>query len=549
MMILGVEHDPTSLDVNPCTQVQRTAQWQPEKLALVYEGEEQDYAHFRDTAVKWAAHLREAGVQQGDRVAYLGANSSSFIYGLMASWWIGAVFMPLNFRLSSGEISQLLAMGTPHSIIVEGTFLDEAKRVYGIERHHVLAVDTDPAAPPESDIPLYWSKTSHLEDIETAAVEKPMPRTMSELALLLFTSGTTGLPKGAQITFGNLWWNQINVDTVVDSRVGDTTLASAPLFHVGALNSFAVRALARGNTVVVHRAFDPKRIFDEVEKYKIGSAFLVPAQLEGMAQHPAFDGVDLTSLRAIICAGAPVPPRLIRTYWEAKSVVVQQAWGLTETSPFATYLPPARTLEKIGSCGIPMPHTEIKLVDTETGQGIKQVGVPGELWVKGPNVAVGYWNNPDATQKAYSAGWFHSGDIGYRDEDGYYYIVDRLKDLIISGGENVYPAEVERILAEHDDVISNAVVGVPDPKWGEAVVAVLQTKDGKEISLEEIREHCAKYLARYKLPGKVVCVDEIPRNPAGKINKIQLRQDVRVMLGEDADSVHSSLVESQNKEE
>ena len=196
-----------------------------------------------------------------------------------------------------------------------------------------------------------------------------------------------------------------------------------------------------------------------------------------------------------------------------------------------------------------MPHTEIKLVDTETGQDIKQVGVPGELWVKGPNVAVGYWNNPDATQKAYSAGWFHSGDIGYRDEDGYYYIVDRLKDLIISGGENVYPAEVERVLAEHDDIISNAVVGVPDPKWGEAVVAVLQTKDGKEISLEEVRDHCASYLARYKLPTKVVCVDEIPRNPAGKINKIKLRQDVRVMLGEDADSVHSTLVESQNKEE
>lgn len=547
MLIRGVEHDANTLDVSPCFQVQRHADWQPERLAMAYEGQEINYGEFRDTVVRWAAQLKEAGVYPGDRVAYFGMNSSSFMYGMFASWWIGAVFMPVNFRLAAGEVSQLLAMGSPNSIIVEGTFLDEAKRIYGVERHHVLVVDDDEAAPPESDIPLYWSRTSQSSEYETVAVEKPTPRTMSDLALLLFTSGTTGLPKGAQITFGNLWWNQINVDTAIDSRIGDATLASAPLFHVGALNSFAVRAFGRGNSVVVHRTFDPARIFKDVAQYKIGSAFLVPAQLEAMAQHDEFADSDLSSLRVIICAGAPVPPRLIRTYWEQKDSVVQQAWGLTETSPFATYLPPARTMEKLGSCGIPMAHTEVKLMDTETGQHIKEPGVPGEMWVKGPNVAVGYWNNPEATQKAYTGGWFHSGDIGYFDEDGYFFIVDRLKDLIISGGENVYPAEVERVLAEHDDILANSVIGIPDERWGEAVVAVLQVKNGKELTLEEVRDHCANYLARYKLPTRVVHVDEIPRNPAGKINKIQLRQEVRAMFGENPETASQSVVSSQNQ--
>lgn len=525
MIITGVEHRADAIDLNPCAQLARHAGYRPDAVAIIYGDEKFTYRELEETVRKWAHFFEEAGVRQGDRVAYLGMNSKSFIFAMFGAWWVGATFMPFNFRLSAPEVSQLLLQGTPHTVVVEGPFLTQAKHIYGIERHHVLVVDDDPQAQPDSRVPLYWSQTSTLSPAPEYT-PKPRPMVGADLALLLFTSGTTGLPKGAQLTFGNLWWNSVNVDIMVDTRPGDVTLVAAPLFHVGALNSFAIKALARGNTVLIHRGFDPAKVLSDIEELQVGSTFLVPAQLEALYAHPNFASAKLDSMRATICAGAPVPPILIRRYLE-KGIVVQQAWGLTETAPFATYLPPEMTEQKLGSCGIPMPYTEIRLMDPETGEEVKEVGRTGELWVRGPNVATGYWNNPEVTQKAYTAGWFHSGDLGHRDEDGYYYIVDRLKDLIITGGENVYPAEVERVIAELEGVRGNAVVGQPDEKWGEIVIAVIQPDKGIDINLDAVRSHCERHLARYKLPKKVYLVDEIPRNSAGKIDKIAVRQFVR----------------------
>ncbi|MDO4761628.1 MAG: AMP-binding protein [Corynebacterium sp.] len=531
MIVQGVSHTADKVDINPCSQIARHAHYQPHLVALNYEGDEITYQELKDTIVRWAAHLDEAGVRQGDRVAYLGMNSRSFVFTMLASWWLGATFMPFNFRLSAPEISQLLMQGTPHTVVVEGPYLPQAKHIYGVERHHVIVIDDDPHAPVDGRVPLYWQASSALST-STDAVSKPRPMSMTDLALLLFTSGTTGLPKGVQLTFGNLWWNSINVDTMVDSRPGDVTLATAPLFHVGALNSFAIRALVRANTLLIHRHFDPGRVLEDIEKYAVGSTFMVPAQLEALYAHPNFASATLDSMRATICAGAPVPPVLIRRYMD-KGINVQQAWGLTETAPFATYLPPHMTEKKAGSCGIPMPYTEVRLVDPDTGEDVREPGVTGELWVRGPNVATGYWNNPEVTQKSYTAGWFHSGDLGHRDEDGYYYIVDRLKDLIITGGENVYPAEVERVVAELVGVRGNAVVGLPDAKWGEIVVSVIQPDPDAEITIDQLREHCERHLARYKLPKKLVLVDEITRNSAGKIDKVAIRQMVRELMDEE----------------
>lgn len=526
MMIQGIIHDANQLDVNPCFQIQRHALYSPEKIAMVYGSQKYTYGALIEEVRRWAAHFDEAGVKQGDRVGYIGMNSRSFIFAMLGAWWIGAVFMPFNFRLSGPEMAKLFLLGTPHTIVVEGSHLGKAKNVFGIERHHILVVDDDPEAEVSGTVPRYWSVTSKLQELDTAGVQKPRAMTMSDLALLLFTSGTTGLPKGAQLTFGNLWWNSINVDTMVDTRPGDYTLASAPLFHIGALNSFVVRSFFRGNTAIIHRTFDPAQVVADCVDYKVGSAFLVPAQLAEIAKVDGFVGADLSNLRAIICAGAPVPPALIRSFME-KGINIQQAWGLTETAPFATYLPAERTLSKLGSCGIPMPHTEVRVVDIENGETIKEPGVSGELCVKGPNVAVGYWNNPEITQTAYLGGWFHTGDIGYFDEDGYYYVVDRLKDMIITGGENVYPAEVERILAEDDSFARCAVVSELDDRWGEKVVAVIQRSDDSDITFERVREHCSRHLARYKLPSKIVLIDEIPRNSAGKIDRLYLRKAVR----------------------
>ena len=525
MIIECLTHVAEKVDINPCSQIARHAQYMPNMVALIYEDEPITYAELQQEVLKWVAHLDESGVRQGDRVAYLGLNSRSFIYAMLAAWWLGAAFMPLNFRLSSPEISNLFLQGTPHTVIIEGTYIEQAKHTYGIERHHVIVIDDDSHALPDGRIPLYWQATSRLDPNHQYSA-KPRPMGMKDLALLLFTSGTTGLPKGTQLTYGNLWWNSINVDTMVDTRPRDITLASAPLFHVGALNSFVIRALFRGNTVLIHRHFDPGRILKDIEEYQIGSCFLVPAQLEAMYSHPRFANAKLESLRATICAGAPVPPVLIRRYMD-KGVNIQQAWGLTETAPFATYLPAHMTQAKAGSCGIPMPHTEIKLVDPDTGEEVREIDKTGELWVRGPNVATGYWNNPEITQQVYTAGWFHSGDLGHRDADGYYYIVDRLKDLIITGGENVFPAEVERVIAELEGVRGNAVVGYPDTKWGEIVVAVIQPDEGITIDIHRLREHCERHLARYKLPKKVILVEEITRNSAGKIDKLAIRQLVR----------------------
>lgn len=533
MIVNGTNYSPESLDVNPCSFIFQHATYRPHLPAIYYEGRTMSYEEITQRVRSFAAYLDEIGVRRGDRVAYLGLNSTSFLFTMLASWWLGAVFQPLNFRLSESELSQLLLQGTPHTIVVEGPHLPLAKQVYGIERHNVVIVDTDAAAPVDGRIPLYWRTMSSAQETNPVNVAKPRPMMMADLALLLFTSGTTGLPKGVQLTFGNLFWNSFNVDTLVDSRPGDVTLVAAPMFHVGALNSFAIRALTRGNAVLVHRGFDPAKVLQEINEFQVASAFLVPAQLEVMQKHRDFADADLSSMRSTICAGAPVSAALIRRYLE-KGVNVQQAWGLTETAPFATYLPADMTSKKTGSCGFPMPFTEVKLVDTDTGEDIKEPGVAGEMWVRGPNVATGYWNNPEVTQKSYTAGWFHSGDIGHRDEDGYYYVVDRLKDLIITGGENVYPAEVERILAEMDGILSSAVVGLPDEKWGEIVVAVIQANEGEEApTLEEVRKHCEHFLARYKLPKKVMVVDEIFRNTAGKIDKIKTRQYVRELADQE----------------
>jgi fatty-acyl-CoA synthase len=301
------------------------------------------------------------------------------------------------------------------------------------------------------------------------------------------------------------------------------THAAAPLFHIGALNSFVLRSLVRGSTVVIRRSFDPKQFVDDVVTLRVNTTFAVPAMLAAVARVPGAFDFDLSSLRAVVVAGAPVPPSLIQQYADA-GVTLEQAWGLTETAPFATHLPAERTLDKLGSAGIAMPYTEVRVLDTTTGE-LTDPGVPGELVVRGPNVTPGYWENPQATADAFDDdGWFHSGDIGYLDPDGYLFIVDRLKDMVISGGENVYPAEVERALADMPGVADVAVIGTPDPEWGESVVAVVSLAEDHHITLDDVREHAATRIARYKLPRRLEIVEAVPRNASGKLDKIAIRR-------------------------
>ncbi|KAB2340215.1 acyl-CoA synthetase [Actinomadura rudentiformis] len=511
-----------NVDINPAAAVHRHALLRPDHVILRYDGGDLTYAELDDRAARLATVLAETGVGRGDRVAYLGLNSPSFLLTMLAAFRLGAIFVPVNFRLAGPELNSVLARSGAITLVCEQGHLaaaDTAREGTALER--LLLVDDDPAIPAEGDAPDGW-------DLWADLVAKASPSTalaargFDDPAILMFTSGTTGLPKGVLLTHGNIWWNSVNVDTMIDTRRGDVTHAVAPIFHVGALNSFLMRTLVRGGTIVLRRSFDPARTLADFVEHGVNSTFMVPAMFAALARVPGAFEADLGQLRSIVVAGAPVPPSLIQQYAD-HGIILQQAWGLTETAPFATHLPAELTLAKLGSAGIAMPHTEVRVVDVQTNTPL-EAGASGEIVVRGPNVTPGYWENPEATRAAFDdEGWFHSGDIGYLDEDGYLYIVDRLKDMIISGGENVYPAEVERALADLPGLIDVAVVGVPDIEWGEKVVAVVSLAPGAALTLEELRVHAEAKLARYKLPRALRIVTSVPRNASGKLDKLAIR--------------------------
>ncbi|GAA3777376.1 long-chain fatty acid--CoA ligase [Streptomyces phyllanthi] len=512
-----------AVDISPAAALYRRARV-PTPTAVVYEGREISAEELGRTAGEFAAGLSERGLRRGDRVAYLGFNSATFLETLFAAAHLGAVFVPVNFRLAADEVRHILNDCGAHTLVVEEGHRELVESILTDvpARNHVL-VDTDPACPAAPLTAPTWTPLSRLRGPHRP-VREPVALYDDDLAALMYTSGTTGRPKGVMLTHGNLWWNAVNVDSVVDTRCDDVNLAVAPLFHIGGLNALTLRTLVRGGTVVVRRAFDPARCLEDLVDHRVNSLFAVPAMFAALARVPGFAEADLGALRSAIVAGAPVPPQLIRDYAD-RGVLLQQAWGLTETAPFATYLPAGLTREKTGSAGVPMPYTGIRLMHPGTGAAIDGHDVRGEICVRGPNVTPGYWDNPDATRAAFDdTGWFHTGDIAYRDEEGFYYIVDRLKDMIISGGENVYPAEVERVLAEYPGALEAAVIGVPDPRWGETVLAVLSCEAGTAPTVEEVRAFADGYLARYKLPTRVMLIERLPRNASGKLDKAELRR-------------------------
>jgi len=527
----------TSYDVSAVRQLERLARYQGRRTAILYEGRALDYSELRDLVARLGAGLRADGVGPGDRIAYAGLNSLAFLVGYLATAWVGAAYVPLNFRLAGPELRDILLDARPDVLLAEpaqAAIIDPLLEPLDIRRLYLI--DDDPSAYADATLSSVWESYSEFVAAHDPSVPA-LSRTEEDLALVLYTSGTTGRAKGVTLTHGNLWWNWVNVDSVVDTRVGDVSLAIAPLFHIGGLNAVTLRTLTRGGTVIVRRTFDPAQALRDLVEHRVNSMFVVPAMLAAIRREPGFAEADLSELRSTIAAGAPVPPALIESY-AAKGVSLQQAWGLTETAPFSTYLEPAMTLEKLGSCGIPMPYTEVKIVDPVTLTDVDEGS--GELWVRGPNVSRGYWNNPEATADAFTPdGWFRTGDLGYRDADGYFFIVDRLKDMIISGGENIYPAEIEKILSAHALIEDVAVVGVPDEKWGEAVCAVVKLAGGT-LTLDELRDYAARSVARYKLPTRLIVRDEVRRNGAGKLDKPAIRAEVNELLREQGTSVETA---------
>ena len=491
----------------------RRAELNPERDALEFEGSVTTYADFSKRVRCMASVLKANGVCRGDRVGFLGLNQPAFLETIFATNMLGAIFVPLNFRLTAEELAFIINDAGVHSLVVDETLqpvVDGAKSALGCKNLFAVAQESDGWVNLDSAI----KSAEPLTEMVTVAKD--------DVSLIMYTSGTTGLPKGAMLTHGNIMWNNINSQLSFGGGRDDVLLTVAPLFHIGGLNVLTLQNFSMGSKLVLMRMFDPEAVLDVIQAKKVTHMFGAPAMFQFMMQHPKFSDTSFDSVVTFICGAAPPPESLLTTYSD-RGVPFCQGYGLTETSPFGTFLTPEWSISKLGSAGQAPMHTYVRIVD-DNNQPLA-AHERGEICIMGPNIMKGYWNRPEATAEAIdSEGWFHSGDVGYLDDDGFLFICDRLKDMVISGGENVYPAEVESVLFKHEAIAEVAVIGLVDEKWGEAVTAIAALHEGQELTLEGLREFAESQLAKYKLPLRLHIVEELPRNPAGKVLKFKLKE-------------------------
>ncbi|GLH82364.1 acid--CoA ligase [Bradyrhizobium sp. SSBR45G] len=469
------------------------------------------YAEFDARVARLAAHLRGAcGIGKGDRVAVLALNATETLEVQFACFRVGAIFVPLNTRLTIPELQFIVGDAAPKVMIHDDDLADTALAV-----SRLCAVATALRYGPAASYELAIATAKPLMDVE--------PVTLDDVSTIMYTSGTTGQPKGAMITHGMTFYNCVNLGGPAYITPSSVLLTVLPLFHTGGLNCYTNPVLHVGGTVLIMRAFDPGLALQLISDPALGINvfFGVPAIYQFMAQHPAFATADFSRLTIGGVGGAPMPVPLLNT-WENSGVALQQGYGMTETSPAVLALDREDAGRKAGSAGKPVLHTEVRIVRPDGSDAA--IGELGELWVRGPNVTPGYWNRPDANRSSFTDGWLHTGDATRVDEEGFYYIVDRWKDMYISGGENVYPAEVENVLHQLSAVAEAAVIGIADPQWGETGMAIIAVKPGHSLSEADIHAHCQANLARFKCPRTVRFVDALPRNATGKIHKPTLRK-------------------------
>jgi fatty-acyl-CoA synthase len=484
----------------------------PEKTALIFDEEVITYRRLADAADRVSALLWQRGIRKGDAVAYLGENSPEFIQVMFGAMQLGAVFVPVNTRLAPPEIAHVLTDSGTRALIHDSEFADRIAAVVdaGGIAHRIGTGEGTSDRPGLAQL-LRTTRAGHADaDV-----------TLDDPAAIIYTSGTTGKAKGAVLTHGNLTWVAINCIVDYDVLSTDIALMISPLFHVASLGMGALPVILKGATIVLEKRFEPGRALAQIERHGVTMLSGVPTTYQLMADHPDWAGADLSSLRTLTCGGSAVPTRILNAY-EERGLSFTQGYGMTETSPGATSLSPAMTRAKQGSVGLPHFFTEVRIAD-EDGAMVTR-GTVGEIEISGPNVFPGYHADPDATAAAFTADdWFRSGDLGYLDPDGYLYIADRLKDMIISGGENIYPAEVENLITDIDEVTGVAVIGIPDERWGEVPWAVVTVREGGSVDTDGVRAHLDGKVARYKLPRNVVVVDELPRTASGKVRKADLR--------------------------
>jgi fatty-acyl-CoA synthase len=465
------------------------------------------YADLDKRTNQLTAALAGMGIGKGDRIALLAPNCAEYFELQFACGRLGAIMLPLNWRLTVPELEYILGDSTPKLLIHDKAFAPQAAQL----SKHRLEIDHD-----TSDSPYERALA------KAPAASSPVPLTHDDIGMVMYTSGTTGHPKGAIITHGMVFWNCVNLGIPALITPETVQLVVLPLFHTGGLNCYANPVLHAGGTLLIMRAFDPGQALDYLSDPAFGIThfFAVPAPYQFMMQHPKFADADLSRLRIAGVGGAPCALSILQT-WTERGVPLVQGWGMTETSPAGTMLDAADAIRKLGSAGKAMMHTAIRIVDDE-GNDVAPGGI-GELLIKGPNITPGYWNKPDATKSSFTDGWLHTGDAARMDEEGFVYIVDRWKDMYISGGENVYPAEVENVLFQLPAVADAAIIGVPDERWGEVGKAIIVRKPDQQLAEGDVIRHCLARLAKFKVPQSVVFVDLLPRNATGKVLKRELR--------------------------
>jgi fatty-acyl-CoA synthase len=475
----------------------------PERVAIDYLGRTVTYAELDERSDRLAAALLAEGLRRGDRVATLTGNTPEHVEAFFACAKAGLVLVPLNWRLSPAELAYQLDDAEPAVFLVEDEY-----------EHLAAAVRMETAR----SVPL--RRLGDVGDGKPAA-EEPSD---DDPLLIVYTSGTTGKPKGAVLTHANCFWTNLGFDLATGVSGDDVVLQVLPQFHCGGWNVQPLLAWWKGATVVLERSFDAARCLAQIAEKRVTTMMGVPAIYLFMAQDPAFAGADLSSLRRAVVGGAPMPESLLET-WHERGVAIVQGYGLTEAAPNVLCLPPEDAVRKLGYAGKPYPYVEVALRDAEDGRLLDGPG-EAELVVRGPNVFPGYWRRPEETKDAFADGWLRTGDVVERDAEGFYRIRARLKDMFISGGENVYPAEVEAVLHDHDAVVEAAVVGVPDERWGEVGVAAVVAAPGAAVAQDDLISHCRERLARYKVPKAIRFVDELPRSAMGKVLKDELRESL-----------------------
>jgi acyl-CoA synthetase (AMP-forming)/AMP-acid ligase II len=498
----------------------KALQEKPQATALVCGTRRSSFAVFVDRVARLAAVLQAQGVQPGDRVGMMALNSDRYVEFFYAAWWAGAVVNPVNIRWSAREVAYSLDDCDTRLLLVDAKHAALGAQQHGLSRSLQTLVWFDDGPAPEG---LHDAEALMAQAVPVADAR----RGGADLAAVMYTGGTTGQPKGVMLTHTNLYAGQLSANMAATRPVDAVGLNMAPLFHVGGVG-LTLQLMLRLCTQIVMPAFDEVQVLEAIQNERASETFMVPTMVKRLIEHPRFADYDTSSLQLVLYGAAPIDDALLMQAIEKlPQAGFCQLYGMTELSPVVTVLPawchhPEQPAHRRRSAGRPVPIAEVRIVDAE-GLPVPN-GTVGEIAARGPMVMAGYWNKAAQTAEALRDGWMHTGDGGRMDDDGFLYIVDRLKDMVVTGGENVYSAEVENAITQLPQVSMCAVVGVPDAHWGERVHAVVVLREGQGLTAEALIAHCRTLIAGYKCPRSVAFASELPLSPAGKILKYKLRE-------------------------